>query len=473
MACGGPGSTPDDSPPPGSTSASSRQVNCTAQQLEQRGLTGTLPDGRRFTARMPSRKAPAEPTLSVVTARMVCDVAPSEAALPDVDVDAIVGRAETLLDRAKSERVRSRPKRLLAVYRRLAAEQHSIAEANKALAPAVNAEVPGAAERAETLGAAAREVDGATRSVLVRLTLAANRTWAADHPKKQRPPADFLSATEKRVKAGASFEELAAKADRAYRTSPGVAERHVRPLVRRLVPNGHPALEKRAMRVAVKAWRHHQTDRQIHRAVADLVAPVVVNDAFFHRVSGMERVYDRTVRMVRSELSKGRTPAAARRAVFAHWKIRAPQRDYSRVWFRGATVNRYTAELMLRAEAHSKAMGGPNVLSLYQGSYSTSVAASGGTHDGGGAIDVRLTGMTSAEVRKAVKALRVAGFAAWYRGPPSFVPHIHAIAIGDGDASPAAKAQVGDYRRGRDGLAYSRPDPDYHYAGRPIPNWAR
>ena len=58
-----------------------------------------------------------------------------------------------------------------------------------------------------------------------------------------------------------------------------------------------------------------------------------------------------------------------------------------------------------------------------------------------------------------VAAMRLAGFAAWYRpagalGPGS-VPHIHAIAIGDAELSPAARRQIDGpegYFRGLDGL---------------------
>jgi hypothetical protein len=45
---------------------------------------------------------------------------------------------------------------------------------------------------------------------------------------------------------------------------------------------------------------------------------------------------------------------------------------------------------------------------------------------------------------KVVKALRMAGFAAWRRGEvDSFTPRLHAIAIGDRSAAQIAKDQVG------------------------------
>jgi hypothetical protein len=257
------------------------------------------------------------------------------------------------------------------------------------------------------------------------------------------------------------------------RDSPGAARRHVEPIVDELIGKQPSALRRKAMRVAVEAWRDHRSDHQIRLAVAEVRARPLVKELFYARERGVERGYDRVFSIVRTKVIEGRSVAEIRRAVFADWNAHAPRRNYGHVQIRGATLNRYTAELLLRAEAYSKAMGGPAKLWLTQGSYSTSVSASAGTHDGGGALDISVSGMSRSDVRKAVKALRKAGFAAWHRGPPSFIPHIHGIAIGDRDASPSAKAQVRDYRRGLDGLAYSRPDPDFGYAGRPIPKWGR
>lgn len=76
-------------------------------------------------------------------------------------------------------------------------------------------------------------------------------------------------------------------------------------------------------------------------------------------------------------------------------------------------------------------------LTVSQGSYcyfqSTGCAgASGGTHDGGGSIDLRTTGMTSTERWRTVWALRQVGFAAWLRTPSQcggcWPTHIHVIA---------------------------------------------
>lgn len=98
-----------------------------------------------------------------------------------------------------------------------------------------------------------------------------------------------------------------------------------------------------------------------------------------------------------------------------------------------------------------------------QGSYNgNAVFASGGTHAGGGVIDIRTVPMPNRRAKmRAVKALRTVGFAAWLRpyAPGVWGEHIHAVAIGCDDLSTAAASQVRAYRNGRDGLAGNRPDP--------------
>jgi hypothetical protein len=113
--------------------------------------------------------------------------------------------------------------------------------------------------------------------------------------------------------------------------------------------------------------------------------------------------------------------------------------------FRGKKLNTRTIGMLLNAE---KILGA--AFHITQGSYSTSVAASGGTHSGGGAMDTngpRGWGL-------AQSALRRAGFAAWHRTPAQgpWGHHIHSIAIGDSSASPSAKRQVQSYLRGGNGL---------------------
>lgn len=98
---------------------------------------------------------------------------------------------------------------------------------------------------------------------------------------------------------------------------------------------------------------------------------------------------------------------------------------------------------------------------VLQGSYNHGgVSASAGTHDGGGAIDLDVRGLSSGQRAALVRALREAGFAAWLRRRPTFsVDHVHAIAVGDPDLPAGARRQVADYFAGRDGLAGHRKDP--------------
>lgn len=150
-----------------------------------------------------------------------------------------------------------------------------------------------------------------------------------------------------------------------------------------------------------------------------------------------------------------------------------PPEDYRRVDFRGATVSVRTRALLERAEALSARLGGPSRFSLSQGSYHPGYSKSGHTHDRGGAVDVRVDGKSREQQLSMVKALRSAGFAAWLRGPADgMAPHIHAVALGDRELSPAARHQVDEYGDGGDGLRGSRPDA-HGTSRRDVPAWAR
>ncbi|MBO9523904.1 MAG: hypothetical protein J7518_20410 [Nocardioidaceae bacterium] len=131
---------------------------------------------------------------------------------------------------------------------------------------------------------------------------------------------------------------------------------------------------------------------------------------------------------------------------------------YARITWRGHTFDRYTVAALEAVEAD---IG--RTLTIYQGSFNTSVSESAGTHAGGGAVDCwcdDLFGLDTA------RALRRRGFAAWYRpeltrnGKRIWGAHVHAVQIGNLTLSVAAAAQVSDYRGGRNGLADNAPDPD-------------
>lgn len=160
---------------------------------------------------------------------------------------------------------------------------------------------------------------------------------------------------------------------------------------------------------------------------------------------------------------------------------RKPIEDYTRLVINGETVNRRTA-LML--DTAVELYGGPGDLRrVVQGSYTDALAASFGTHAGGGAVDISIRNPANpserlfGEVEAMVRALRQAGFAAWYRESDEVydgsVPHIHAIAIGDKELSPAAQEQLTGphgYFRGMDGLPRDPPRPD-RYGGPVICPW--
>lgn len=122
----------------------------------------------------------------------------------------------------------------------------------------------------------------------------------------------------------------------------------------------------------------------------------------------------------------------------------------SRTTFTGKTVNQRTRSMLLAAQ---RLLG--RSLYLTQGSYNPGgVGASAHTHDGGGAVDVSVSGLSQTQIWNTVRALRRVGFAAWYRPrTSSWGPHIHGIAVSDTDVHLQARDQVADYYLGRNGLA--------------------
>lgn len=127
----------------------------------------------------------------------------------------------------------------------------------------------------------------------------------------------------------------------------------------------------------------------------------------------------------------------------------------SRVGFRGVQMNTRTKAMLLEAE---RLLG--RTLTITQGSYSTSDPTSAGTHDGGGVLDISVSGMTATTRTAVARELRRVGFAAWVRTPAQgdWAYHIHAVALADTDMSPPAQHQAGDYYLGRNGLANRAPD---------------
>lgn len=131
-----------------------------------------------------------------------------------------------------------------------------------------------------------------------------------------------------------------------------------------------------------------------------------------------------------------------------------PPDDYSRHWVSVGYFNGRTLAMLDQAQALYDAQGGAIDLrvALTQGSYTGgALAASFGTHDGGGAVDLSVRDPATwdvlyDEIEPLITALRTAGFAAWLRDTGDLYPgspiHIHAIAVGDSELSEMARAQI-------------------------------
>jgi hypothetical protein len=160
-----------------------------------------------------------------------------------------------------------------------------------------------------------------------------------------------------------------------------------------------------------------------------------------------------------------------------------PPDDYTRVFVGYAQLNARTLAMLDHANALYHVQGGTRDLrqAISQGSYTGgTLAASFGTHDGGGAVDISVRSPVDwsvmwDEIPLMIDSLRVAGFAAWLRDEDQLYPgsaiHIHAIAVGDNELSEAARAQIDGeygYLRGYNGLPpeYGGPGLDEH--GGPI-----
>lgn len=138
------------------------------------------------------------------------------------------------------------------------------------------------------------------------------------------------------------------------------------------------------------------------------------------------------------------------------FKVTAVLDPGPRVPFGGFVVNTRTRDML----AEAKRLFGRG-FKLDQGSYNPGGdPTSAGTHDGGGVVDISVKGMSAATRTAAVRALRLAGFAAWVRNPQQddWPWHIHAVAISDTSLSGQAQHQVGDYYLGLNGLAGRAPD---------------
>jgi hypothetical protein len=157
-----------------------------------------------------------------------------------------------------------------------------------------------------------------------------------------------------------------------------------------------------------------------------------------------------------------------------------PGDDYTLTKINGWLMNQRTVEMLQHA---AELYGGEIDITGYavtQGSYTDQVAASFGTHAGGGAVDLSVMRQGTYtvlydEIEPLIQALRTAGFAAWLRDLDELYPgspfHIHAIAIGDQHLSIAARDQLTGpygYFRGYSGVPQPNQIPIADRHGGPL-----
>ena len=131
---------------------------------------------------------------------------------------------------------------------------------------------------------------------------------------------------------------------------------------------------------------------------------------------------------------------------------RNKSKPYGRTTWNGQVIDNRTASALKWVQRKA---GIPVV--VVQGSYKAGngASASAGTHDKGGVVDCSVNGLSRKQRIRLVRALKQAGFAAWYRRPMPGVwgPHIHAVLRGHRNLAPGAAAQVPSYDAHRNGLA--------------------
>lgn len=108
-------------------------------------------------------------------------------------------------------------------------------------------------------------------------------------------------------------------------------------------------------------------------------------------------------------------------------------------------VQHFMSGSITAQDAEGLAEAGLSGESITQGSFSTGVAASAGTHDGDGVLDFSSTSVQD--------RARAGGWAAWTRGNgDGMSPHTHAVYMKATGIAPGAQGQVLDYINGGSGL---------------------
>lgn len=132
------------------------------------------------------------------------------------------------------------------------------------------------------------------------------------------------------------------------------------------------------------------------------------------------------------------------------------------VWWRGVKVTARMRDALRYAEELWRKSHKGMVIKPSQGSWSTGVAASAGSHDGAGACDLSTSHLTTDQRIALVRALKNAGLCAWYRTEAQgFDPHVHVLDKVKVGMAPLAKWQVDQFAAGRTGLSTNAKDPTY------------
>ena len=132
---------------------------------------------------------------------------------------------------------------------------------------------------------------------------------------------------------------------------------------------------------------------------------------------------------------------------------------YAVTWVWGEPVDRRTASFLQWVERKS---GVPVrvVQGSYQKKYGGGAAASAGTHDGGGVVDLSISGLSRKQRVRLMRYIKRGGGFAWYRRGPGWVgtEHIHAGLRKHRNLAAGAAQQERDYDNRRNGLVSNLPD---------------
>lgn len=205
-------------------------------------------------------------------------------------------------------------------------------------------------------------------------------------------------------------------------------------------------------------------------------APTITNTTTASMVAPSTTTYTAT------HTTPSETPSIT--ATFEPFGCKKPSENYERITINNHVLNQRTYEMLQYAATLYGGVIDIAGSAITQGSYTRAVEESFGTHAGGGAVDISVMApgtytILEEDIEPLVHALRLAGFAAWYRDFNDLYPgspvHIHAIAIGDLELSLAAREQLAGphgYFWGYDGLPVNGgiPNRDPH-GGPTVCNW--